>query len=436
MNLVNDPWIPFATNNTVELLSIKDVLRTSSKGQIRCPTPLEDAAIHRLLFAIAMAALRPASVQDIDTWLQKPADAMDKVCAYLDACKDRFDLLSHDHPFMQVAGLEQDKATSVSVLCLSRATGNTPALFDHSRDDEPRPLTPAAAARALLAHQACAVALGKSPSVIINGETIARGSRKDGTCTRGLLVWLAGPTVAETILMNLLPVEAGMPVWEQDTPYLRADDISHSDPIPFDGLADRYTMMSRLVRLLKADDGLIHWMYYSMGRSEADGEQDPMKILYVDPKTQEKRLQSVPLTGLTWTYLNRILAPGASPILDQARELRNLPANVSLQTAGLRSEFGKAAKMVGWGRDVIPSFSQLLKHEAVCEDSLAALEEANKGAALLPRKTLPGYWAKLTPFYYQHLVSGSFGDTWKDTIARVASSFKDRKKSWEGDDND
>lgn len=425
MNLIDSPWIPFVTGNSVVLKSMEGLFCEPLRGQIRCPTPLEDVAIHRLLMTIAMAALQPRNTEEIDKWIENPMAASNRIREYLENWHDRFDLFSACCPFMQVGGLEQEKTTSVSVLCLARATGNTPALFDHSCDENPRGLSPAEAARALLAHQAFAVALGKSPTVTIGGQQVARGSRKDGTCTRGLTIWLAGKTIMETILINLLPEVTGTPVWEDEGAYWKSDGLSQIESIPFDGLCDRYTMMSRMIRLIQDNDGMVRWIYYSMGRSEADEQgPDPMQVYYLNTKTSEMNRQSAPLSGLTWTLLGRILAPGGNRIVDQAGKIKNLPPTLTLKTGGLRSEFGKAAKMIAWNRDAIPCFEKLIRDKEFQEQIITAIEKANKGEATLYGAKKQVFWTRLTPEFYRHLAGGSYGDEWAATVDKTISAIK------------
>lgn len=425
MNLINSPWIPVASGKTITLKSLREIFNEPLRGQIRCPTPMEDVAIQRLLVAIAMAALQPRSTEDIDKWVKNPLPAASLILEYLEKWHDRFELFSLRHPFMQVEGMTQEATTSVSVLCLARATGNTPALFDHSRDESPRGLSPEEAARALVAHQAFAVALGKSPTVILGGQRLARGSRKDGTCTRGLMVWLTGNTVIETVLINLLPITAGTPGWEDAEAYWKSDGLSQIESIPFDGLCDRYTMMSRMVRLIQDDDGKVRQMYYSMGRSAADEQgPDPMSVYYLNTKTSEKNRQAAPLSGLTWSLLERILEPGGNQIIEQAERLSNLPGELVLKTAGLRSEFGKAAKMVGWNRDIIPRFGKLIKDTEFRKQTITAIGEASKGESAIWGERGQAFWTRLTPNFYHHLACGSYGEEWTVAIERSISTMK------------
>ena len=422
MNLINSPWIPVASGKTITLKSLREIFNEPLRGQIRCPTPMEDVAIQRLLVAIAMAALQPRSTEDIDKWVKNLLPAASLILEYLEKWQDRFELFSPRYPFMQVEGMTQDTTTSVSVLCLTRATGNTPAWFDHSRDESPRGLSPEEAARALVAHQAFSVALGKSPAVILGGQRLARGSRKDGTCTRGLMVWLVGSTIIETTLINLLSVAAGTPVWEDAEAYWKSDGLSQVEPVPFDGLCDRYTMMSRMVRLIQDNDGKVRHIYYSMGRSKTD--DDPMSVYYLNTKTSEKVRQAAPLSGLTWSLLERMLGAGGNQIIEQAESLSSLPRELVLKTAGLRSEANNAAKMIGWNRDIIPCFGKLIKDTKFKDQTITAIKEANKGESAIYWGKKQAFWTRLTPNFYYHLACGSYGEEWTAAIERTTSTLK------------
>lgn len=416
MNLIESPWIPVSKGGGIALTGLREVFQAGSRGQLRCPTPTEDLSVLRVLIAVATAALQPQTPQDVDGWLGRQEAAAGKITEYLQKWHGRFELFSEEAPFMQIGGMTQDKKTSVNVLLMERATGNTPALFDHSRDDCPQGLSPAEAARALIAHQSFSVALGKTPSVTINGQTLLRGSRKDGCCTRGMHVYLTGETVLETVLLNMVAKPTGTPGWEDAEPYWKADGISQIEPVPFDGICDRYTMISRLIRLLPDEDGKVRWMYYSMGRSIAEGQdRDPMQVHYQDARSKNVFRQAAPLAGMSWSYLLRIMEKGGCDVIDQARQLKRLPKSLGLQMVGVRSEIGKATKMIGWTRDWLPA-SRLLQDSDFEETTLAAIEEGTQGALALRGSKREAYWARLRPKFYQCLAVGTFGDTWKQEI--------------------
>jgi len=84
--------------------------------------------------------------------------------AYLDRHAERFDLFHPDFPFAQVAGLHtvKDETKPVSLLLPAVATGNNVPLFSARTEADPPALTPAEAARALLAAQCWDTAAIKS----------------------------------------------------------------------------------------------------------------------------------------------------------------------------------------------------------------------------------------------------------------------------------
>ena len=83
---------------------------------------------------------------------------------YLNAWRHRFDLFDEQRPFYQSPSLPDKMLKSVSSLALEYASGNNPALFDHTLDNETLSLNAASAARRILAHQAFA------PGGLVTGE--------------------------------------------------------------------------------------------------------------------------------------------------------------------------------------------------------------------------------------------------------------------------
>src|SRR5207244_7847397 len=116
--------------------------------EIADPSPLVTVALHRLLLAILHRSLD--GPQDIDQWAEwweEQALPLDRVRAYLDSCRLRFDLFDADRPFYQTTEVDPSYPSPVGKLTFERGIFTGDELFTH----EVRPLDPGAAARALVA---------------------------------------------------------------------------------------------------------------------------------------------------------------------------------------------------------------------------------------------------------------------------------------------
>jgi CRISPR system Cascade subunit CasA len=247
-NLVDEPWVPclMAVGPPAEL-SLRDVF--SRAGEVRAvatASPLATAAIHRLLLAILQRAGLPGSLTGwLQLWRQRDLQ-VDRVLAYLDEVHDRFDLFDRERPFYQTPGLPERTAVTAAKLLHELNAGNNAALFDHSLDDAPPALTPAEAARALLATQ-CFAAGG-----LLAFDDPKHRSADAGPLTKGAVAVVTGDNLLETLLLNLFemgePSPDDRPAWEQDTPTRPMDRRP-------DGPLDLLTWQCRRVLLLPEEDG-------------------------------------------------------------------------------------------------------------------------------------------------------------------------------------
>ena len=85
-----------------------------------------------------------------------------RINKYLEKWDDRFDLFHEKFPFYQQSKFKQVEPSGINRLAQELSRGNNAALFDHTTDDPPPALSPAHAARVVIAEQAFAVGGGKS----------------------------------------------------------------------------------------------------------------------------------------------------------------------------------------------------------------------------------------------------------------------------------
>jgi CRISPR system Cascade subunit CasA len=271
-NLIDEPFLPvIRPDGRTKELGLRETLQQAHElRELRDDSPLVTAALHRLLLAILHRVFGPenenawAQLRDHGRW---DAEALD---AYLDRWRDRFDLFDARRPFYQTARFRTDPPGGISRLAHELASGNNATLFDHTRDDPPAAVSPAEAARLLIAQQAYAVGGGKS----------ATGYTAHAPLLQGVLILAQGATLFETLLLNLvaynreapIPARDDAPIWERNEP------AALTSPQPR-GYLDYLTWQSRTIALhAETVDGrtVVRQASYAQGRKlEAPEMFDP-----------------------------------------------------------------------------------------------------------------------------------------------------------------
>jgi CRISPR system Cascade subunit CasA len=282
-NLIDEPFVPcLLPDGSKTELGLRDVLAQAHElREIRDDSPVVTMTLHRLLLAALHRTFGPSDMgQWRELWETGRFD-MEVLNPYLNKWHERFDLFHPKRPFYQTAG-ETEKPLPTMALSEELAGGNNPTLFDHSTERDEPGITPAAAARGLIARQAFALGLGVSPPWTVDDHAIKTGNRKDGPLARGLLLLVRGDNLFETLTLNLSPPDGDYatddrPVWEHDSP----DDLMDQH-VPA-GRLDLYTFQCRRIRLESPDDeGLIRRVHFAQGRELADDQFDPMKAYHRD----------------------------------------------------------------------------------------------------------------------------------------------------------
>ena len=259
-NLIDEPWIPVRVRGepSPRDVSLREaLLRAHEIERLIDPSPIVTAALHRLLIALAHAAI--AGPADEDAWAAEWAHGRFEapiVEAYLDRFHARFDLFDAARPFYQSTGLPVGVASTVAKLGHEYSGGNNSLLFDHSVDEHPPAISPATAARLLVAQQSFSI-----------GGLLTRlpGDPPSATAShlvKAAVVLLQGATLFETLLLNMVDVDGirgrpfqfdpaeDAPAWERDEP------VTATTRAPA-GYLDLLTWQSRRVLLVPDDDGLV-----------------------------------------------------------------------------------------------------------------------------------------------------------------------------------
>ncbi len=280
-NLVDEPWIPcIRTEGQAVELGLRDTLvQAHELRELAGESPLVVAALYRLLLVVLHRVFGP---EGYDAWYALwRAGHWDgaRLDAYLEQWEHRFNLLDSRRPFYQVAD-DRVKPKPLNSLVLDLAFGNKATLFDHHTDAEGVVLTPAEAARAVVAAQSFGLA----------GLSGLPQKFTDGTCTRGVIFFVQGDILFETLMLNMLryPTEDDvMPHHPDDCPAWEMDDPFTPDrPIPR-GYLDYLTWQNRRILLMAEttpDGPAVREMTVAPGlRLDREAmSKDPMKHYRVD----------------------------------------------------------------------------------------------------------------------------------------------------------
>lgn len=280
-NLVEQPWIPCVhSSGRVQELSLREAF-TSARDYVAVTgdTPLETAAIYRLLLAVLHSALRgPTNAKawqkiwqagTLDTpWLKE----------YLDSWKHRFDLFDPSRPFYQSSDARA-RPKSVTSLVMEMASGNNASLFDHHTEEEGATLSAAKAARVLIAAQTFGLA----------GLSGMEQKFTDCPWARGVIFLVNGDNLFDLLVLNLatsivqkrIPVTGpDQPAWESNDPYLP------NRQVPF-GYLDYLTWQNRRLLLIpegNAKEPIIRQFTIAPALRQSADVLDPMKHYRVDEK--------------------------------------------------------------------------------------------------------------------------------------------------------
>lgn len=279
--LLDEPWLPvrLADGRVVEL-GLRDVFSRSSEIVALAETsPPSLVAQYRLLLAITHRALTNSFGQwrekDRARWYREGLPLAD-IQAYLQQWRERFWLFHPEYPFMQVAALAaaeetRDKLKPWTQIALASANGNTPVVFDHAWDAEPKAIRPADAIATLLGF------LQFTPGGLVKA---LRDADKAGALVNTAAVLPVGKSLARTLCLALHPtLSAGadpdLPCWEREP--LGISEL-RGGPVLATGPNDRYTRLSRAVLFCREADGGIRRLYFAAGLAlgEDPNAPDPM----------------------------------------------------------------------------------------------------------------------------------------------------------------
>lgn len=289
-SLIDRPWIPVLDmSGSYRRVSLAEVF--AEAGQLRCiagDLPTQTFALLRLLLAVLHRAVE--GPDDMRAWGElwaSPGLPIRDITGYLDEFRDRFDLLHPKTPFYQVASLRTEKG-EVSGLerLIADVPVNEPYLTNRLGPGLQR-ISPAEAAVWVVHCQAYDTSGIKTGAVgdprVKQGKSYPIGP---GPCGGLGGVFLEGPTLRETLLLNLIALDCpyleqepdkDSPVWERPPHGPAEEDDAWRGPY---GVLNLYTWQSRRIRLV-GDEHAITGVIIANG----------------DKLTWENRYRHEPMTG-------------------------------------------------------------------------------------------------------------------------------------------
>jgi CRISPR system Cascade subunit CasA len=361
-NLIDQRWIPclMRSGRHAELGLGEVLARAPDVREIFDPSPLVVAGLHRLLLAILHRNFGPADRKEWKAlWGQGRWDEA-RLEGYFARWHHRFDLFDEQRPFYQVPEMTDAKRHPVQLLTLEAASGNNATLFDHSLADCPDALTPAQAARCLIARQNFSIGFGKSQPFYF----------QDAPLVRGYSVLVAGNNLFETLALNLIPYNDERPMKRRgdDLPAWERDDLPQPDPrgTPLRGYLDYLTWQSRRIHLFPDDCEPVrvrHCQLQQGLRLPDTRPPDPFKPYRRD---EQRGFVPVPINPdkALWRDSHALFAeegatsqrPEVFSWLAQLRRYGELPAQARYRFSliGLATDPGKAASLLLWRQECLP----------------------------------------------------------------------------------
>lgn len=465
-NLIDQDWILCITNDgeLVEL-GLRDVLREAHRLRaLHSENPVINAALMPVLLAILHRVFGPGDTRAWGKLWEKGQFSAEALEAYFAQWHERFDLFHPERPFYQV---RDERVKPRSVIHLIQSIANTGTLFTHEDETVGMRLTPAAAARHLVAAQAFRTA----------GLSGLDEKFTDGTYTRGVLFWAQGKTLYETLMFNLFayPQERVMPSKAEDAPAWEVDNPYQSRAVP-NGYLDYLTWQSKRILLLPEGDGdvvRVHQMTVAPGMAIAPDVKSPQKryakkvkegdesmsFLYFNsqkalwrdyysllPNGESKEVK--PPYVVDWLsrislyvdYPLRLLATGmladqAKPIFYRQEEFP-LPV-VFLQGDGYRDALVAAMNSADATAEKLRNALNILAENVLMRGGSSKPDSGDRANLTRQWDAINLYWAALESHFWNFVreVADGHADAkqrWKSVLAKTAGQSLDRAAQMAG----
>lgn len=301
-NLLEEPWLSCVDENNqlVHLNLVETINVAHHLRDLRSDLPIITGSLYLFLIAYISGIFRPKSDEEWEAlWIQGKFSNQ-KIQAYNQRWRNRFDLFDPHHPFYQdpnfgrrekdIKNLKKGKSPEpkgLSGLLLHLSSGNNATLFDHSLDDLPRTYTAGETAQLLIMLQA--YSLGGMSSASIAKDRYY----KDAAFGRGILFLNKGQNLFETIMLNIFPEDFTSKRSTGDQPSWEVEDAFELESYSPKGLLDLMTWQSRRILLIpEVEDNslVVRSLFSAPGHGIVDTYANP---LYLNRITTDGKKQSI-----------------------------------------------------------------------------------------------------------------------------------------------
>lgn len=279
-DLLEERWIPcIRRDGRPDEMGLLGVLAQAHELlELSGESPLVVAALYRLLLAVLHRVFGPKDANAWSALWQAGRWDARRLADYLERYRERFHLFHPQHPFYQAKDTRV-QPKSVASMVHHVASGNNATLFDHHTDRQGMTLTPAQAARLLVAAQTFGLA----------GLSGLPQKFTDGPCARGVIFLVQGESLFETLALNLLPYpdDAILPTRPDDCPAWEMDDPFKPERAQPRGYLDYLTWQNRRILLIPEETPqgtVVREMTMAPGLRLDATVLDPMKHYTKDPK--------------------------------------------------------------------------------------------------------------------------------------------------------
>lgn len=232
-NLLVDRWLPARSRDATESIGLHELFLCAHElTDIDSPITPAASGLWRILTVIAA---RVTGLDDMtlgaDAWHDRRADILtaegrfdpQRVSAYFDRYRERFDLFHPEQPFLQDPRLAEQcgKNSGINKLVLTRPSGQNQIWFDHHHDLDTRSLSANEAVWYLLA-QLYYGPSGRCTSRTVSGVTEANSTA--GPLRSAISFHPLGRTLFESLVTGIpylekVPHGDDLAPWERDTPH-------------------------------------------------------------------------------------------------------------------------------------------------------------------------------------------------------------------------
>ena len=414
-SLVSEEWIPCRfMNGKVLKLGLKEVLfQAHDIAEIYDASPLVTTALIRLMLALLYRCYPAVTDVEFDAnwkrlwYASKLPNA--EIETYLGEWQERFYLFHDKYPFYQTAGMSVVKESTKGAIeedpdNVFRMHKDTPDvavshLFDHRHLYESQVDIPVdEAARLLIATQNYGTSSSQSGRYMLGGEAkFDPGGRQNGLLFKGIVCWLTGRTLKETLLLNwvhYIARENDYPCWESEdyTNQITSSQKKGNARVPA-GPLEIYTWQARMVRLLlieRQGSFRVAQVHFTQGRQAQKATiRDPMKFYLRGSNGEDESVLCMTEEKASWRDVHALLQfkhlkqnDTRPPVLlhiaerlDKGDVTRNDLPPLILNVSGF---VNTQAKLILWRHDRLPLPVAYLEDADLISRLASLLAEAEK----------------------------------------------------------